>query len=320
MFDEIEFPQGISYGSSGGPGWATAIFDNDASVARVARRSQARHEYNAGLGIRSASDVADVIRFYLAREGSVRGWRWKDWADFTSAEDGKSAQAVDDVEIGAGDGATTEFQLVKKYVSGAQTYTRIITKPEASSVLIAVNAVTKTEGADFTVDTTTGVVTFTVAPTAGHAITAGFEFRVPAIFGEGADKILDVGHLAYDGLSIPAIPIIELPDPTTEIADDFPMGGWYYYGDIAANVNHTFGNGRGVTYNPTVGSLKIILPDETSIANGGPIGFIRNESGANTLGLYASDGTTLIATIAISSMVEVVKRVTSGGTRTWDVF
>ena len=126
-------------------------------------------------------------------------------------------------------------------------------------------------------------------------------------------------HRAYDGQQKDSLPIVEIPDPTVEVVDDFPMGGWDYYGNIAANVNHSFANGRGVTYNPTVGSLKIILPAEASMANGGPIGYIRNENATNALGLYASDGATLIATIATQTMVEVVKRVDTGGTRVWDV-
>ena len=59
-----------------------------------------------------------------------------------------------------GDGATTTFTLKKTYQSGAGSYTRDVTKPVTGSVRVAVAGVEKVEGTDFTVDVTTGVVTF----------------------------------------------------------------------------------------------------------------------------------------------------------------
>jgi uncharacterized protein (TIGR02217 family) len=57
-------------------------------------------------------------------------------------------------------------------------------KPVSGTVLIAVAGVTKTETTHYTVNYTTGVVTFTGGniPTAGQAITAGFQFDVPVCF------------------------------------------------------------------------------------------------------------------------------------------
>lgn len=59
----------------------------------------------------------------------------------------------------------------------------------------------------WTVDTTTGLVTFAAAPGAGSAITAGFEFDVPVRFDTDVlDVTLDLERLG----SITSIPLLEL--------------------------------------------------------------------------------------------------------------
>ena len=107
--------------------------------------------------------------------------------------------------IGTGDGTVTQFQLVKRYSSGAQSWTRAITKPVAGTVTIALNGATQASG--WSVSTATGLVTFTTAPAAGVAITAGFEFDVPVRFDTDAlDITLDFERLG----SITSIPLVEI--------------------------------------------------------------------------------------------------------------
>ena len=113
--------------------------------------------------------------------------------------------AHQDQLIGTGNGIATAFQLVKRYASGAQSWTRSITRPVADSVSLALGSVEQLSG--WSVDTTTGVVTFGTAPAAGVTVRAGFEFDVPVRFDSDAlDVTLDIERLG----SITSIPLVEI--------------------------------------------------------------------------------------------------------------
>jgi len=81
--------------------------------------------------------------------------------------------------LGLGDGEEVEFQLVKTYTSGNIVYTRKITKPVAGSVKVYINDV---ETTDYSLDYTTGILTFDNAPEIAEVITVDFEFDVPVRF------------------------------------------------------------------------------------------------------------------------------------------
>jgi uncharacterized protein (TIGR02217 family) len=110
-----------------------------------------------------------------------------------------------DQPIGTGDGTTSTFQLVKRYTSGAQSWARAITKPVADSVRVALDSVEQSSG--WSIDTTTGVITFAAPPAMGVLVTAGFEFDVPVRFdSDTLDVTLDIERLG----SITSIPLVEL--------------------------------------------------------------------------------------------------------------
>jgi len=204
-FHEIRFPDNISRGARGGPERRTQIVElASGDEERNASWANSRRRYDAVYGIRRADDLAAVVAFFEARNGRLYGFRWKDWGDYKSCLPSGVPSATDQ-GIGAGDGATTAFQLVKAYTSGAQTWTRTITKPVAGTVTVALNGIAQASG--WSVDTTTGLVTFTTAPVSSVAITAGFEFDVPVRF--DTDQ-LDVTHDLERLGSITSIPLIEV--------------------------------------------------------------------------------------------------------------
>jgi uncharacterized protein (TIGR02217 family) len=94
---------------------------------------------------------------------------------------------------------------VKRYVSGSQTWVRTIAKPVAGTVCVALSGVEQAAG--WSVDTTTGLVSFSAAPAAGVAVTAGFAFDVPVRFDtDRLDVTLDIDRLG----SITSIPLVEV--------------------------------------------------------------------------------------------------------------
>ncbi len=204
-FHEVRFPDDISRGARGGPERRTQIVElASGDEERNASWANSRRRYDAAYGIRRADDLAAVVAFFEARNGRLYGFRWKDWADYKSCLPSQ-APGPTDQKIGTGDGTTTAFQLVKTYASGAQGWTRTITKPVAGTVRIATGGTEQASG--WSVDTTTGLITFTTAPANGAAITAGFEFDVPVRFDtDQLDVTLDIERLG----SITSIPLIEV--------------------------------------------------------------------------------------------------------------
>ncbi len=204
-FHEVRFPDDISRGARGGPERRTQVVElASGDEERNASWANSRRRYDAAYGIRRADDLAAVVAFFEARNGRLYGFRWKDWADFKSCLPSGTPSATDQA-IGTGDGATTTFQLVKSYVSGPQTWTRAITKPVSGTVRIAIDGVDQASG--WSVDTTTGIVSFTTAPATGATITAGFEFDVPVRFDtDTLDVTLDIERLG----AITSIPLIEV--------------------------------------------------------------------------------------------------------------
>src|SRR5580704_14956913 len=121
-FDEIELPLRVGFGSSGGPSFSTEVVVIDSGYERRNQNwSQARRVFDARTGVRSASDAATMLNFFHARAGKARGFRLKDWSDFTSAADNISTPNFSDQLIATGDGSTNVFQLIKNYVSGGVT-------------------------------------------------------------------------------------------------------------------------------------------------------------------------------------------------------
>lgn len=292
-FHEVEFPTNIDYGSDGGASFGTVIHTlRSGTEERVGLYESGRWRGNAAYTIRTPDDVATVAAFFRKRQGALYGFRYKDWADYTTATNGRDDPDDEDVDLGPGDDATVDFQLVKKYVDAAigVTRTRVITKPVSGSVVVAFDGVNQASG--WTVNTTTGILTFTSAPASSVAsISVGFEFRVPVRFGDDIDADGLRAQLdTYGTNSIPDIPLVEDMDPT-QVDDDYNYGGstTLAYGD---DVTLSLGYGRLVVLNPSAGSLKVKLPAEASLPLGWPHFHLDNISANSTL-ITDSSGTTL---------------------------
>jgi uncharacterized protein (TIGR02217 family) len=204
-FHEVRFPDTISRGARGGPERRTQIVElASGDEERNASWANSRRRYDVSYGIRRADDLAAVVAFFEARNGRLHGFRFRDWSDYKSGLPSNVPSPLDQ-PIGTGDGTTSAFQIVKHYHSGAQDWTRTITKPVAGSVRVALGGVEQAFG--WSVDTTTGLATFAAPPGTGVAVTAGFEFDVPVRFdSDTLDVTLDIERLG----SITSIPLVEL--------------------------------------------------------------------------------------------------------------
>ena len=204
-FHEVRFPTDIAFRSLGGPTRRTIIVQAaSGGESRNALWANSRRRYDVGHGVKSLQDLYQVIEFFEERRGRLHAFRFKDRTDFRS-KGPNEAPAFDDVEIGTGNGVATTFQLIKTYGSAYAPWSRTIKKPVTGTVKIGVNGVER--GSGWTVDVTTGIVTFSAAPGNGLAVTAGFEFDVPARF--DADE-LEIDLVGFEAGRYPVIPIIEV--------------------------------------------------------------------------------------------------------------
>lgn len=197
-FIETQFPVGIAYGSSGGPEYYTSVVPLDnGSEQRLARWPVGRHMYDASGGIKTRSDYYSVLAMYHTCQGRAHAFRWKDYADYKTADtvthtDCELVDVNGDADVG--DGSTDEFYLAKKYTFGSTTVYRPITKPVAATVKIGVDGVLQTVTTHYTVDSTTGKITFVTPPGNTLAVTGGCEFDVPCRFDDDtwAGRIVNI--------------------------------------------------------------------------------------------------------------------------------
>lgn len=208
-FHEVLFPLDVVLGSAGGPERRTEVVAlGSGREERNARWAHSRRRYDAGYGIKTLAALSAVVAFFEERRGRLHGFRWRDRLDHSSAAPGAEPAPFDQT-LGAGDGARAAFQLLKRYGSVHAPYERPIEKPVPGSLRLAVAGTEASEGVDFSIDTTTGVVTFLPGhiPAPGQAVTAGFLFDVPVRFDT---DYLEVDLSGFAAGHIPRIPLIEI--------------------------------------------------------------------------------------------------------------
>jgi len=204
-FHEARLPVDISYGASGGPQFMTNVVEMASGHEQRNREwAEARNIYDIGLGLRSESDLSELLSFFRARAGRAFGFRYKDWLDYKSSPPLLDITALDQT-LATADGVSTSFQLSKTYDSGGISHLRHITKPVLGTVVIALDGVV--QGVGWQVDVTNGVVIFDVAPVNGTVITSGYEFDVPVRF---SDDFLPITLESYQAGHVPSIALIEV--------------------------------------------------------------------------------------------------------------
>ncbi len=205
-FHNVRFPLDIALGARGGPQRLTDIVSLvSGAEERNSRWANSRRKFDVGYGVKSVADMHTLLAFFEERRGRFHSFRWQDGLDHSSAVMGASVSPLDQ-PLGVGDGVQTEFQLSKRYGVDFDPYDRPITKPDVSSVRVALDGV-EVLASDFFVDGLNGILTFDTPPSASVQVSAGFEFDIPVRF--EADH-LDIEMTSFDAAVAPNISIIEV--------------------------------------------------------------------------------------------------------------
>lgn len=209
-YQNVRFPTDISYGSVGGPGFKTSI------VTSVTGREQrngewatARGQYDVRYGIKTDAEIAQVIKFFYARNAMLYSFRYKDWTDYFVEEQNMLVFAS----------GTSTYQFFKRYSDDGGTYDRTLTKlVDGSLEGIKVNGVASDLATiDATIDYDTGIMTIggSTTLTDGDIVSVDYiEFDVLCRF--------DIDYLPvtveeWQQNTVSSIPLVEVP-PDEEAA------------------------------------------------------------------------------------------------------
>ena len=207
-FHDVRFPTAISFGATGGPERTTEVVRlTSGHESRNARFAGSRHRYDVGTGLRSLSDLYEIVAFFEARRGPLHAFRFRDPLDMKSCLADQTVSPLDQA-LGIGDGERSRFPLVKRYGDEAGAYERPIRKPVTDTLGVAVDGVA-VEAADVTFDDATGEIVFApeAVPGEGAEVTAGYAFDVPVRF--DTDRI-EIGIANVRAGRIPTIPLVEV--------------------------------------------------------------------------------------------------------------
>ena len=281
-FHDVELDSDfIGYGSIVGPGHRTFVPDTQSAIEsnRKRRRNQSQRKFSLVNDI-DEDQLRELFDFIICRHGSAHSFLVRDPADFTTASDHVAASAFDDVVIGTGDGAKTEFTIKKIYGSDAFVTDRILRKPVLGQVQGGFGGVEKTINVDFTVDNHLGRVSYDTPPASGD-VTVGCEFRVQVRFGKQVDDLLG---LSYDGFRSASYTLDLIEDMVPVVAGEryVPTTDLINYGGGTNYLSSTrdplvspfflsFDDGMFIEMSPNAADSIVRLPDiDTQLAGFGP--------------------------------------------------
>lgn len=171
------------------------------------------HTYQIDYSLLKQTKFQGLREFHYVHHGMGIGFRFKDYQEFWLSADGSASNIYGTpMTIGTGDGATTQFGISKTYTSGALSYVRRIVKPvaggltydsRANTIRVYKNGVLQSSGV--TVSSSTGILTFSVAPANSVVIAVTGAFDIPVTFGrdEFEGKVSDaITGASYDGMQL----------------------------------------------------------------------------------------------------------------------
>lgn len=198
-FHEIRFPTNISYGS------LMTIEDNVTVVETLSGQtvtwknwSQTRLKANVAFGLKTSSELAELIEFFHVRRGPANGFRFKNWADYSATS-----------QLATETSSTKVYQVYKNYTDTGGTYAKLIKKLVSGTVTVTDKAVTVSTS-KYTVNHNKGLITLSTVPSSN--IRASFQYDVPMRFASNElPQTLDFINLT----SIREINLVETKETTS---------------------------------------------------------------------------------------------------------
>ena len=207
QFDEVRFPEDVSWGSSGGPTFKTQVFEGYRGVEKrnIDWKSPIM-QFNVAYGIKTDEQMTDIISFFNARQGKLRGFRYKNWANFQILND----------NIAVGDGVSERLPMIRTYgFPATQTFKRLYKIVVGSVTGVTVGGEALVEGINYNIDYNSGEIIFEAGRTPGEGVpvkAVTCEFDEPVRF--------DVDHLQivienFNNNSLSNLPMIGIRDEFT---------------------------------------------------------------------------------------------------------
>ena len=308
-FHDVTYPLEVAYGATSGIAHNTVVISLDSwQEQRIVRNNSFRKVFDARTGINTRDNAMVLRNFVAARRGDAHSFKVFDHIDNTTAVNGRDAPTNLDQSLGTGDGATVDFQLHKRYGDDNYGVYWNITKPDDGSVVVALDGANQTSG--WSVDLTTGIITFDTAPLADVAVTAGCRYHVPCRFGSDVSEALEHELADVDITEVGSIPIIE--DPlTANVADEYDYGGAQEVSLATTTVMNLL---TRFTYLSGSNAGNAKLPPVAALEPGGPYLAFYNATGGTVT--VVDDSDTTVGTIADATTATLWLALISG-VKTW---
>ena len=128
------FPYDFSWGFTGGPSFFTALATGSSGFEqRNVNWEVARHKYQADHQVKTQEELDELRAFFMAVRGMGVGFRFFDWADYSTDMENQigttplfslgvsgdmtpqDMRCIDTGAVGIGDGSERDFQILKTY-------------------------------------------------------------------------------------------------------------------------------------------------------------------------------------------------------------
>jgi uncharacterized protein (TIGR02217 family) len=301
--DAAVFPRDVGRGIGGGPGFKTVIQEvADGTEFRISKWQRPLRMFSVSTAVSTPDDFVKIMRFYRNVRGSLHGFRLRDPFDWSTAPTHMSEPDPTNYAhrhvIGAGDGSTVTYQLVKRYqTNGTLERFRPITRPthpaanrlftsksENHVCAIFLDGALQTEGTHYSVARAGGEVEFASAPAVGKCVEWCGTFDVPVRFNEEVDQGLFGNFQTTESYNLPSLTCTEINEGV-HFSDHKWMGGIRQQ-TITEDLQVYLGGGSTWFITASSGSLKVYLPDTAALCDGGPMLTIKNAGASNNFSIH----------------------------------